>query len=307
MGLTERTAELLEVLRWPGIGPVRARAFLSATAADASILATARELGPAPSRDAQETARQERDDIADTSERLGTRIVGLPDKEYPRPLSLIPDPPPILYVRGAVEVLSHPAVAVVGTRKASASGSRSAQLIASFLVRKGFTVVSGLALGIDTAAHLGALDVGGLSIAVLAHGLDTVAPSSNRPLASRIVESGGALVTEHPPGVPPRPPAFVRRNRIQSGLCLGSIIVESDCKGGAIHQANFTKSQGRRLMTVLAASEQTRGDLNEAGARHLVNTAGAIALSSTGDLVRELELLLSLKSVSPGNADPMLF
>lgn len=307
MNPTERTEEILEVLRWPQVGPVKVRSFLAATADGASIIATAKRMGPVPDASAQDIAKRERDDILAQCDRLGIALVSLPDEQYPPALSKIADPPPILYVRGSVEALSRPAVAVVGTRKASEAGGRNARTIARMLVRRGFVVVSGLALGIDTHAHTGAVEEGGVTVAVLAHGLDIIAPTSNRALAERMLACGGALVAEHPPGVPPRRPEFVRRNRIQSGLSLGSIIVESDVAGGAMHQANFTKGQGRTLMTVLAASEQTRGDLNEAGARHLIESAGAIPLSGTGDLVRELERLLAPRSVRSNESTPMLF
>ena len=228
-------------------------------------------------------------------------------QKVPQALTEIADPPPILYLRGSIEVLSQPAIAVVGTRKASVAGAQNARIVARVLVRRGFVVVSGLALGIDTHAHGGALDEGGITVAVLAHGLDTVAPASNRILAERILEGGGSLVAEHPPGVPPRRPEFVRRNRILSGLCLASVVVESDVSGGAMHQAEFTKAQGRTLMTILAASDETRGDLNEAGARYLIESAGAVPLRGTRDLLRVLDPLRATGIPARKNSIPTLF
>jgi DNA processing protein len=116
-----------------------------------------------------------------------------------------------------------------------------------------------------------------------------VAPTSHRKLAERILESGGALISEHPHGFPARPPEFVRRNRLQSGLSIGSIIVESAVIGGSMHQARFTKAQGRRLFAPLASSDATRGDLDESGARELVEKLGAFPIRSLGELGRELD------------------
>jgi DNA processing protein len=139
----------------------------------------------------------------------------------------------------------------------------------------------------------------------MAHGLDIVAPTSNRKLAERILDAGGALVSEHHHGVPPRPAEFVRRNRIQSGISLGSVIIESGIAGGSMHQARFTKTQGRHLMTVLASSDASRGDLREDGANELISTLGATPLRSLGDLKRELAHIRAI--TEPENASGELF
>ena len=194
----------------------------------------------------------------------------------------------MLFARGSVEALTSTGVAVVGTRRASQAGLAIARTIAQALVRRGITVVSGLALGIDAAAHQGALDEGGRTVAVLAHGLHTILPKSNRAIGEAMLKSGGALLSEHPPGAQAHRAEFVRRNRIQSGMSICSVIVESDVEGGAMHQANFTRKQGRPLLTVLKASPEP-GDLNEAGARHLIAKLGATAVSTTGELARQID------------------
>src|SRR5690606_7231760 len=130
-------------------------------------------------------------------------------------------------------------------RNVTASGARIARTIGRYLARRGYVVVSGLALGTDMMAHLGVLDVGGKTVAVMAHGLHMVSPPSNTDLGEEIVRKGGALLSEHPPGTPPRRAEFVKRNRLQSGMSLASIVVESGVSGGAIHQARFTKQQQR--------------------------------------------------------------
>ena len=287
ISVTQRTLELLTLLQWPRVGPVKAREVLRALRSG-SLLEQALLMLPSISLEQRLTAESKASAILDDCDRLEIAIVGFDDDEFPHLLRLIPDPPAILYRKGSDSALLIDGFAVVGTRKASDAGRRAAAMIAGHFATRGYSVVSGLALGIDSAAHKGALEKGGVTVAVLAHGLDTVAPSSNRPLAQRILENKGALISEHPPGVPPRPPEFVRRNRLQSGISLGSVVVESDVEGGAMHQARFTVTQHRRLFTVLATSQDSVGELNESGARHLVATMGATAVCSVADLDREL-------------------
>lgn len=205
--------------------------------------------------------------------------------EYPPSLLSIQDFPPVIYVRGQISALSLPSVAIVGTRRPTKVGTHYARKIAVESTRLGLAVVSGLALGIDAEAHKAALEEGGTTIAVLAHGLDTVSPSRHRPLAEEIVEKGGALLSEHAPGVPPRPAEFVRRNRLQSGLALASIMIESGAEGGSIHQARFTRDQGRRLYAFVPPEGVTSSrSFNDAGARRIIEEFGASKLSSRQDL-----------------------
>lgn len=164
---------------------------------------------------------------------------------YPSLLRTIPDPPPTLYVRG--ELAPKRCVACVGTREPSAFGIEVTRRIVRALVARGYGIVSGLASGVDTVAHRTALEAGGYTIAVLAHGLDSVYPAANRELAKEILAAGGALVGEHPDQTSPSPRSFVRRNRIQSGLSLGTIVMQTDLAGGSMHTARFTLVQGRKL------------------------------------------------------------
>lgn len=213
-------------------------------------------------------------------------IVSALDDNYPALLRLIVDYPPIVYVKGDIGNLNQVACAVVGTRQASHLGTSWAKQIAATLTEHGLAIVSGLALGIDTAAHEGTLRASGKTIAILAHGLDRVTPSSNAQLAARILGSGGSLLSEHPPGVPPRRAEYVRRNRLQSGMSVCSIVVESAREGGAIHQARFTKEQGRDLFTVIPGPE-TPGhqEFNRDGAQYLIGELGARVIGSKGDLL----------------------
>lgn len=221
------------------------------------------------------------------ADRIG--IVTPLDPAYPSALRLIEDFPPFLYFKGDVGALQMPSAAVVGTREASKLGMSWAKQIAEVFAANHFCVVSGLALGIDTGAHEGALRAGGRTVAILAHGLHQVSPASNRELAENILSTGGALVSEHPPGTPPRRAEFVRRNRLQSGMSVCSVVVESGFEGGAIHQGNFTAKQGRKLYCVapdngVAGAEQFNVD----GARRLERDAGAILLHNREQLLSEI-------------------
>ena len=290
MTASPRTSEFLVLLQMPGIGPVTAYKILG-EAGDSPLLEADHSALRGASEGARQAAADRADEIVDECETMGVAIVGPGDPEFPASLTSIPDPPAILYVIGSPDVLSTRGVAVVGTRKASESGLRIARGIGRYLADVGYCVYSGLALGIDSAAHLGSLEGGGPTVAVLAHGLHTVSPASNRDLAGRIVEEGGVLVSEHPPGVPPRPPEYVRRNRLQCGLAVASVVVESGVKGGTIHHAQFARKQGRRLMVVTAGSDVARRELDGSGAKHLVAALGAVSITSTADLGRELAAL----------------
>lgn len=287
---SDSATALLEILQLPAVGPVKARrAALTATdESAASIRDSFARQWPAmrPSENTIAAAHREAAVVVEACERLGIHIVSIRDSLYPRLLRGISDAPPLLFVRGSVTALNRPAVAIVGTREASERGLEIATYLARVAVREEFVVVSGLARGIDSAAHRGALDGGGVTVAVLAHGLHTVAPSSNKELAAEIEERGGTLVSEHAPGVPPRPPEFVRRNRIQSGLSLMSVVVESGVSGGAMHQANFTKEQGRVLSTVIPPNDD--GGFRFEGSRHLVDVVGATAISNSRQFAKML-------------------
>lgn len=282
---TSATVKLLQVAQIPGVGPARLRKILLAQKSPGLV--------PSFEEVPSQAARDKASLIIEGCHRYEVRIVSLADTDYPERLREIADAPPFLYIRGKLEAILKPCAAVVGTRKASKAGLRAANLIGQFLAGRGITVVSGLALGIDAAGHDGALAANGLTAAILAHGLHIVSPSSHKELADRILSRDGALVSEHPPGVPPNRAEFVRRNRIQSGLSYCSIVVESGVEGGAVHQANFTKKQGRGLFTVLKGAgrvESEANDLNEDGARFLVDKLGATALCGTRDLAKVLAL-----------------
>jgi DNA processing protein len=181
--------------------------------------------------------------------RLGIRAVTRLDDDYPANLREIVDAPPVLFVRGSLATQDACAVALVGTRRATGYGIAVAEHLAAGLARAGVTVVSGLAKGIDTAAHHATVDAGGRTLAVLGNGLDQVYPAENRQLAQRITASG-AVVSEFPPGTPPDAVNFPRRNRIIAGLSKATVIVEAGLPSGALITADFALEQGRDVLAV---------------------------------------------------------
>jgi DNA processing protein len=199
----------------------------------------------------QEEQLEENERLIDDLANRGVSLVTVLDEEYPSNLRLVYDRPPFLFVRGHLRDEDRRAIAVVGTRKASEEGLREADLLARGLADRGVVVVSGLALGIDTAAHEAALDVGGRTIAVIGNGIDApIYPRQNRALADRIVDSGGAVVSQFLPQAPPRPDNFRLRNRTMSGLALGTTVVEASGKSGARMQARMALEHGKRLFLV---------------------------------------------------------
>ena len=174
--------------------------------------------------------------------------MGEPD--YPPALAQIPDCPPLIAVRGQGEVLRRPALAIVGSRNASANGLKLAGQFAEEVGRDGFAIISGLARGIDARAHVASLRSG--TVAVLAGGHARIYPAEHEPLADQIVDAGGALVSEMPVAWEPRGRDFPRRNRIVSGMALGTLVVEAARKSGSLITARFAADQGRAVFAMRA-------------------------------------------------------
>lgn len=179
----------------------------------------------------------------------GHHCVSLDDERYPELLRRIPAPPKALYIAGDPDALWMPQVAVVGSRNPTAGGLDHARDFAAAFARLGFCVTSGMAAGIDSAAHKAALDAGGVTVAVNGTGLDQVYPASGRELAPRI-EARGARVSEYPPGTPPRRGHFPARNRIISGLSLGVLVVEAGLNSGSLITARLAAEQGREVFAL---------------------------------------------------------
>ncbi|HNW45714.1 MAG TPA: DNA-processing protein DprA [Elusimicrobiales bacterium] len=207
----------------------------------------------------------------------GVTVLTALDEGYPDLLKTIYDPPLALYVRG--ELKNMPAAALVGTRKATPYGLRTASRLAKELAGAGVAVASGLARGIDTAAHQAAVAAGGITWAALGSGLNSIYPEENRKLAEKIAASGGAVLSEFPMDVSPKPANFPRRNRVISGLSLVTVVVEGGFQSGALITARFALDQGREVMAVPGPADSPMSK----GPNHLIKN-GACLAEDAGDI-----------------------
>jgi DNA processing protein len=223
--------------------------------------------------------------------RIGARLVRWTDAEYPANLRQIADPPPYFLVRGTVAAADPKFIAVVGARAASDAGRRMAQRLGLELAAKGFTVVSGLARGIDCEAHQGALDGRGKTVAVMGCGIDIIYPPENRKIAEAMIESGGGLMSELPLGTPPIPENFPSRNRLISGLCLGVVVVEAAERSGSLITARMALEQDRQVFAVPGSplTGKTRGS-------NRLLKEGALLVECVEDVIEELMPQLGGKS-----------
>jgi len=217
--------------------------------------------------------------------KLGVKLIPCTDPLYPLNLSHIYDPPFLLYVRGSLKKEDERAVAVVGTRRATGYGKIAARRLARELAREGITVVSGMARGIDTAAHEGALDEGGRTIAVLGCGIDLVYPPENKSLMEEIIKKG-AVISEFPLGTRPFAHNFPRRNRIISGLSKGVLVVEAPLKSGALITTDYALEQGREVFAVPGTITSPYSK----GTNRLIKE-GAKIVEDVSDILEELNLV----------------
>ncbi len=222
-------------------------------------------------------------------EQSGIHVITLDDPDYPPLLRQIPDPPALLYVKGTLLESDWRAIAVVGTRRATVYGKTMTREIVEPLAAQGIVIVSGLARGIDAAAHQAALDVGGRTLAVLANGLDRIYPPEHRQLAEHIA-ANGALISELPLGEPPESSHFAPRNRIVSGLTWGTLVVEATEHSGTLLTVNQALEQGREVFAVPgnALSPASKGT-------NTLIQGGAKMVTSAEDILEELETVLQLR------------
>ncbi|CAN5871743.1 hypothetical protein BH24DEI2_BH24DEI2_17570 [soil metagenome] len=245
--MNDATLAYLTLSHAKGLGPRKIKLLVEAFGSAAAVLAAAQDellavesVGPSLAKSvmaAKESDWPERE-VA-RAERLNVALVHLEDERYPSSLKAVYDPPPVLYVRGEMPIGAK-AVGIVGTRDASEYALKLTEQLAGELAEAGVTVVSGLALGVDPAAHRGAVSVpGGLTVAVLGSGVDVVYPRQNQNLAKTIFSGRGAVVSEYPLGTGPRASNFPGRNRIINGCASGVVVVEAGAKSGALITADY--------------------------------------------------------------------
>lgn len=225
-------------------------------------------------------------------------VIDRDSADYPPFLKQIADPPERLYIAGNVEALHLPALAIVGSRNPTRQGRQNAYEFAKHLGRSGFCIVSGLAQGIDTAAHEGALDGGAMTVAFLGHGIDSVYPAANQKLAARIIKRG-AVCSEFDLGAPPRREHFPQRNRLISGLSLGTLVVEAARRSGSLITARLAAEQGREIFAI-------PGSIHNALAHgcHQLIRQGAKLVESAADIVAELGPLIEHMSAADDDVVP---
>jgi len=277
--------------RVPGIGPTRLTALLEQCGDIATAWKAPLQTLQAAGLDRRSienllTARKQLDPEVELAQviRRGYGVFCWDDRGYPTSLRKIPQPPPVLYVRGRLEEQDELSVAIVGTRQVSAYGREVARELGGELARRGVTVVSGLALGVDAIAHQAAVDAGGRTIAVLGSSVDQIYPARNRRLALQVIEQG-ALVSEYPLGTKPEASNFPPRNRIISGLSLAVVVVEAGKRSGALITASFAAEQARDVFAVPGSILSPGSE----GCNRLIQD-GAFPVTSIGDLLESLQL-----------------
>jgi DNA processing protein len=281
-------ASWLQLALTPGIGPATLRRMLRQFGLPQAVLdRSRRELEAFLSPDI--LARLQSDELAQVVTRSlawagepGHRIITLGDDDYPKPLLEIADPPALVFATGRVELLARPALAIVGSRNATPQGEANAVSLAKALSESGLTIVSGLALGIDAAAHRGGLAGAGSTIAVLGTGIDIVYPQRNAALAAQIAERG-LLISEFPLGTAPAAHNFPRRNRLISGLARGCLVVEAALASGSLITARAAADQGREVFAM-------PGSIHSPLAKgcHALIKSGAKLVESAEDVLAEL-------------------
>jgi len=273
----------LRLIHAEGVGPATLGPFLQRGLSPEALLS---EPPPALSERARNALRSSDPEKVESSlawlGEEGCHLVPYTSSHYPERLKCLPDAPLALFVRGDPGLLASPQIAIVGSRNPTRGGIQTTREFAAHFAGNGLTVTSGLALGIDGAAHEGALKAGGPTLAVMATGLDRIYPARHRELAHAIAENG-ALVSEFPPGTAPKPGHFPRRNRIISGLSLGVLVVEAALQSGSLITARLAAEQGREVFAI-------PGSIHNPLARgcHRLIRQGAKLVETAADVLEEL-------------------
>ena len=287
----------LRLIRSENVGPITffdlMRHFGSAEDALRALPDLARRGGRRGSLRIGSRAAAERE--VDALRAAGARLIALGEPDYPRPLAAIADPPPLLSMIGHGHLLNKRIVAIVGARNASASGNRFARQIAGDLGAADYVVASGLARGIDTNAHEGALATS--TVAVVAGGVDVVYPPENEDLHARIAE-GGVVIAEMPPGTVPQGRHFPRRNRVIAGVALGTVVIEAAQRSGSLITARLAGEQGRDVFAVPGSPLDPRCR----GSNNLIRQ-GAVLTESAADVVEVLESGFGRPVAEPGGPE----
>ena len=299
--MTEREA-FIALNRVAGLGAITVKRMIEAFGSAAAVFGVSerdlRSVTGIGIERAQSFARdleqvQAADELARADE-LGVRLVTWADADYPALLKTIADPPLVLYVTGTTEALAGPSVAVIGTRHPTVYGREVAQRLAFHLAGAGYVVVSGLARGIDTEAHRGALQAGGRTVAVVGGALDCLYPKENEALAKEMAGQGGAVASEYPFGRQPDRQTFPMRNRIVSGLARGVVVVEAPFGSGTLITVDQALDQGRAVMAMPGRTDSPASQ----GCHRLIRN-GARLVTNADEVIEELQELLPTAASRP--------
>lgn len=298
------TKALLALSMVPGVGSQRLRALLDhfedpsdVFTASQSVL---KSIPSIDSRTALAITQYSPDNngietILRKLDRLQGKVISIKDPEYPSSLKQIYDPPGFLYMLGTIEQADHDSIAIVGTRNPTEYGKKVTEVLCTGLVQSGFTIVSGMARGIDTVAHSTTVQCGGRTLAVIGCGVDIVYPQDNIRLSQQIKQSG-AILSEYHIGVKPEAGNFPKRNRIISGMTLGTVIVESSTSGGAMITASYALDQNREIFAVPGPVTEKRSS----GTNNLIQQGRAKLVQSVEDIIEEV--IRKLKYITPATA-----
>jgi DNA processing protein len=275
-----------------------------------------------PSPEQMQTYLNMAENVLEQSEKHDIKVLNPSASNYPKRYKGMPDEPLLIYAKGNVEALNHDkTVAIIGTREPTEFGIRAGERLSSIFTKEGFVVVSGLAVGCDTVAHVGCLKENGQTVAVLAGGLDKIYPKENRQLADDILQSNGCLISEYPIGTPARSNFFVERDRLQSGLSQAVIVIETDIKGGTMHTVGFSQKQHRYLACLSGHPERFNDSPKTQGNKMLIREGKAKSLGSPDEIKAFMHLIQNgpsfhlqgsyqmhthIKEIKPNNSEPKL-
>jgi DNA processing protein len=276
----EQRLACLRLIRSDNVGPVTFRELVNHYGGAVQALDALPELARRGGRTIRICPAERAERELEAAERIGAKIIFTIEPGYPALLAHIDAPPPAVYVKGDIQLLSRPMIAIVGSRQASAAGLTLARRFAADLGRRGFVTVSGLARGIDAAVHDASLQTG--TVAVLAGGIDFVYPPENARLQDKVAETG-CLATEMPPGFEPRAKDFPRRNRLVAGMSFGVVVIEAARRSGTLTTARMSAEQGREVFAVPGHPLDPRAE----GTNHLLKT-GAQLVTSAEDVIEIL-------------------